>query len=95
MLSKFNIRLGKSLSISYGYRKMLRAECSYEVYIGGIFISGCYFLLVATIRTEDIFILTFAATFLVEVFDTFSVMISNFVKITSMLASVQRLLIFS
>jgi len=95
MLKKFNTRLGKSLSASYGYRKMFRTYCSYGVYIGSIFISGCYFFLVGTIKTEDIFKLTFAATFLVEINDTICFIMPNFVKITSMLASVQRLMIFS
>ena len=65
MLKKFNTRLDKSSSVSYAFRKMFRVYCSYGVYIGCVFISGCYFLLVSTIKTEDIYKLTFAATFLV------------------------------
>ena len=74
---------------------MYRVYCSYGVYIASIFIAGCYFLLVGTVKTEDIFKLTFAATFLVEINDTISFIVSNCIKITAMLASVQRLLVFN
>ena len=52
-------------------------------------------MLVGTVKTEDIFKLTFAATFLVEINDTISFIVSNCIKITAMLASVQRLLVFN
>jgi len=51
-------------------------------------------MLVGTLSAQDIFQLTFAATFLVDAYENIPPLISNFVKIASMLTSVQRLLKF-
>lgn len=95
MLKKFDRRLNKSLSITYAFRKMYRVYCSYGIYISTFIIASCYFMLISTLSVEHIFTLTFASTFLVDAYENIPPLISNFVKITSMLSSVQRLIKFN
>ena len=65
MMKKFIKTLLKSMDVSFAFRKMYREYCSYGIYLGSFLIGACYFLLVSTIRSEDVFKLTFAAIFLV------------------------------
>ena len=95
MTDKLKYTLNKTLRVSFGFRSIYRVYCSYNAFFSVLIIIGAYFTLVSTVSIENLYRFTFAAVFMVEIIDTISFIMSNFLKITPMLATVQRLLEFS